>query len=70
MHTLKTIFRTCDCGNMNQVYNAYTVHKRFQSCPVCGKFTIKRSNSQRKMEMIGKYDWMEFEFEEFAIAWG
>lgn len=69
MHKLKTIWRTCECGKMNTVYNAYTVHNFWTICPICEEGSIKHArNAFRFDRMTAIFD--KATFEEFAIAWG
>lgn len=72
MHTLKTIYRTCECGHMNKMYEANTIHQRISWCPVCKDISIKHGFSFRKhsTENMFSYDWQKETFEKFAIAWG
>lgn len=70
MNTLKTIYRTCDCGKLNEVYNAYTIHNRVSCCNICQSTAIKRGRTLEMMESLAKNDWINYEFEKFAIAWG
>lgn len=69
MHKLKTIWRSCECGKMNTVYNAYTVHKFLTYCPICEEASIKHSRDAFAFSRLTAI-WDDRQFEEFAISWG
>ena len=72
MHTYKTIYATCQCGELNSVYQASTVHKRITWCRICKSLSVKTgmNHRERSERYLFAEEWDQESFRKFAIAWG
>jgi len=67
----KVIYRSCICGNLNEVQIAKSIHNRLTFCEICDEFSWKQAESLWLFD--GDYDPFKYtgdRFAQFATAWG
>ncbi len=68
---MKVIYRSCICGNLNEVRIAKSIHNRQTFCHICDEFSWKEVAPLRLFD--GDYDAFKYSlgsFAQFATAWG
>jgi len=68
---MKVIYRSCICGNLNEVRIAKSIHNRQTFCGICDEFSWKEASSL--WLFTGDFDVFKYSvgsFAQFAIAWG